>query len=57
MAIKYKLKDIVAIYYGNQLISKIYYGTQLVWQAIRSCFSAGFWNNSKPWINNEGWKN
>lgn len=56
MAIKYKLKDIVAIYYGSQPISKIYHGTQLVWQAIRSCFGAGYWRGDKPWNNEESWK-
>lgn len=28
-----------------------------VWQAIRSCFGRGFWNNQKPWRNEDGWKN
>lgn len=28
-----------------------------VWQAIRSCFGRGFWNNQKPWSNTDGWKN
>lgn len=30
---------------------------RLIWQAVRSCFGAGFWNNNKPWYNDEGWKN
>ena len=27
------------------------------WQAIRSCFGAGFWVNEKPWVDEEGWEN
>lgn len=28
----------------------------LVWQAVRSCYGAGYWINEKPWIDNEAWK-
>lgn len=41
--------------YGK-MIQAVYAGTKLVWQAIRSCFGAG-WVNEKPWINSENWKN
>lgn len=30
---------------------------RMVWQAIRSCFGRGFWNNIKPWSNTDGWRN
>ena len=32
----------------------------LLWSAIREAFSAfgaGFWQNDKPWSNDDGWKN
>jgi len=29
----------------------------LVWQAVRSCFGTGLWNNDKPWDNDELWNN
>lgn len=41
-------------------IQSVYYkvdGTvRIVWQAIRSCFGAGYWLNDKPWLNDDGWK-
>lgn len=30
---------------------------KLVWQAISSCFGAGYWINEYAWKNNDGWKN
>lgn len=50
-------KEITAIYRGGKTINAVYKGTQLVWQAVRSCFGKGFWNNVKPWSNQDGWKN
>lgn len=29
---------------------------RMVYQAIRSCFGAGFWRGDKPWIGSDGWK-
>lgn len=52
-----KEKEIVAVFRGNKAITAIYRGSRLVWQAIRSCFGAGFWINEKPWINEESWRN
>nr|DAD99932.1 MAG TPA: hypothetical protein [Myoviridae sp. ctrCp2] len=52
-----KEKEIVAVFRGNRAITAIYKGSRLVWQAIRSCFGAGFWVNDKPWINQKAWKN
>lgn len=50
-------KEVSLVYYGEKAINTIMKGSRLVWQAIRSCFGAGYWVNEKPWINNEGWKN
>lgn len=50
-------KEISAVYYGSKVITAIYKGTKLVWQAIRSCFGKGFWDNNKPWDNSDSWKN
>ena len=50
-------KEITAVNAYGKAITAIYAGTRLVWQAIRSCFGAGWWVNEKPWINDEGWKN
>ena len=54
--IYYNGKDIVSVHYGGKAISYIYRHGRLVWQAIRSCFGAGFWTNDKSWLNEEGYK-
>lgn len=56
MGIFLKDKEIAAIYYGKKVIAAVYRGVRLVWQAIRSCFGAGYWVDDKPWIDDEGWK-
>lgn len=48
---------IIARYIGKQTIIKTYLGLKLIWQAISSCFGAGYWSNQQAWINNEGWHN
>ena len=54
------------IYYGNREVTAItvtkksiqafYWGARIVWQAVRSCFGSGKWVPTKPWLNNEKWK-
>ena len=51
-----KNKEIVGVYRGERVISAIYRGSQLVWQAIRSCFGAGYWRGDKPWVGSDAWK-
>ena len=50
-------KETVGVFKGSIPITAVYKGSKLVWQAVRSCFGAGFWVNTKPWLNNEAWKN
>lgn len=50
-------KNIVEIKALGFAVSAVYAGAKAVWQAIRSCFGAGFWRNDKPFINEEGWRN
>lgn len=50
-------KEITAINYGKQAISAVYKGALLVWEAIKSCFGAGYWKNDAPWSNNDAWIN
>lgn len=57
MAITYRKKKIVSITALGHTITAVYAGARLVWQAVRSCFGSGWWNNGKPWDNTEGWKN
>lgn len=42
-------------------IGAVYRGSQLVWMtfynAIKSCFGSGIWLSTKPWIDDDIWKN
>ena len=50
-------KEIESVFIGNKVVTQIYKGTKLVWEAIKSCFGAGYWKNDSPWSNTEGWRN
>lgn len=50
-------KDLVARYMGRRAVTAVYYGKKLVWQNVRSCFGNGYWQDTKPWKNDEAWKN
>lgn len=50
-------KEVSAIYFGQKAIRAVYKGAVLVWQAIRSCFGSGWWDNEKPWIDEDAWDN
>ena len=49
-------KDITGVYWNTRMITAIYRGDELVWQAINSCFGAGFWREDKPWSGTDGWR-
>lgn len=49
--------ELSSVRLGNKVVTQIYRGTKLVWEAIKSCFGAGFWKNDAPWSNTEGWRN
>lgn len=57
MGTSYRKKEMVLIAALGHAVTAVYAGAHLVWQAVRSCFGAGWWNNVKPWDNTEGWKN
>ena len=50
-------KEISTVEFSGKIISYIYTSGKLVWQAIKSCFGAGIWNNLKNWVNEEPYKN
>lgn len=56
MAIYVDKKNIVQVFAENKAVAAIYAGAILVWQAVRSCFGAGFWVGRKPWLYKEGWR-
>ena len=55
--ILHKGKEIVSILHKGKIVSAVYRGAKLVWQAIRSCFGAGYWVDDNKWDNEESWKN
>ena len=50
-------KEISLVQFGKVAVTQIYKGAILVWEAIKSCFGAGYWKNDSPWSNTEGWRN
>lgn len=50
-------KDIVDVKFFGRTITAIYQAGQLIWEAIRSCFGAGYWDNDQPWDNDDAWSN
>lgn len=53
--IKKNNKDTAEIYRGSLAIAFVYKGARLVWQAVASCFGAGYWINNYPWSNTDAW--
>ena len=47
--------ELSARYYGARAIAAVYYGTKVVWEAISSCFGAGYWDDDKPWSDDDAW--
>lgn len=59
---KYKNgKELIAKYLNGKACIAIYKVVggvvYTIWEAIRSCFGKGFWDNLKPWNNTDGWNN
>jgi hypothetical protein len=50
-------KEIRALRACGKVIQAVYYGVKKVWEAIRSCFGAGYWDNDQPWDNDDAWVN
>ena len=49
-------KEVPALYLGAKAIAAAYLGARLVWEAISSCFGAGYWDNDKGWRAADGWR-
>lgn len=49
-------REISGIRFGGRLLSAVHVGARLVWQAVNSCFGAGFWQSMKPWRRSDGWR-
>jgi hypothetical protein len=49
-------KETTAIYIGTKAVQIVYRGVKLVWQAIRSCFGKGSWDDELPWDDEDTWK-
>lgn len=50
-------KELESSFVKGRIVTQILKGVSLLWEAIKSCFGAGFWKNDAPWSNTEGWKN
>lgn len=50
-------QEVTAIHHQNKTIAAVYKAGRVIWQAIRSCFGAGYWINEYPWSNQDGWNN
>lgn len=48
-------KEVTLVRIGAKVVGAIYMGATLVWQAVRSCFGAGYWNDDAPWSDDDGW--
>lgn len=42
---------------GSTITCKLVEICSILWQAVDSCFGAGYWVNSKAWKNQDAWKN
>lgn len=54
-------KKIVAIIrpvsaFVKRVFLEIRKGSRIIWTWIRSCYGGGFWDNAKPWLNDDYWK-
>lgn len=41
---------------GGRYVSRMVTAGKVIYQAVRSCFGAGYWQGTKPWIGKDGWK-
>ncbi len=40
---------------GGQ-VEQMWLNGQLIYQGVRSCYGSGAWIDTKPWLDNDGWK-
>lgn len=53
----YGKKEIIDLYHGTLQITEVYHGKLLIYNTLKSCFGHGYWVNTLPWLNDDGWKN
>lgn len=53
-------KEVTSIYDRGKQVTAVYRfvagAWRAIWEAIRSCFGAGYWSDEKPWSDDEPWK-
>lgn len=54
-------KNIIGIANDRYRLKKVYRSGYLIWSLggdkdVISCFGNGYWVNTYPWINTDGWK-
>lgn len=41
---------------GSGVAENMWLDGKLIYQGVRSCYGKGYWRPSKPWLDNEKWK-
>lgn len=52
----YNGKRISRIMINGKVVSALWLGAKKIYEAVRSCFGAGFWRGDKPWVGSDAWK-
>ena len=43
--------------FSRRVFLEIKKGSRIIWMGARSCYGSGAWDNAKPWLNDDGWRN
>lgn len=43
--------------FSRRVFLEIRSGSRIIWTGARSCYGSGAWDNDKPWLNDDGWRN
>ena len=43
--------------FAKRVFLEVHKGSRIIWTGARSCYGSGAWDNIKPWLNDDGWKN
>lgn len=52
----YNGKRVSRMMINGKVVSALWLGAKKIYEAVRSCFGAGFWRGDKPWVGSDAWK-